>query len=55
MNHYLAISIISLCIATVFTLITKETKQERIRYFLKLMGYMVLGSFVAAWLMYSIA
>ncbi|MCZ6486359.1 MAG: hypothetical protein O6826_11750 [Acidobacteria bacterium] len=55
MNHYIAISIISLCIATVFTLITKETKQERIRYFLKLMGYMVLGSFVAAWLMYSIA
>ncbi len=55
MNHYLAISIISLCIATVFTLITKETKQERIRYFLELMGYMVLGSFVAAWLMYSIA
>ena len=55
MNHYLAISIISLCIATVFTLITKETKQERIRYFLMLMGYMVLGSFVAAWLMYSIA
>jgi len=54
-NHYIAISIISLCIATVFTLITKETKQERIRYFLKLMGYMVLGSFVAAWLMYSIA
>ncbi len=55
MNHYIAITIISLCIATVFTLITKETKQERIRYFLKLMGYMVLGSFVAAWLMYSIA
>ena len=55
MNHFIAISIISLCIATVFTLITKETKQERIRYFLKLMGYMVLGSFVAAWLMYSIA
>jgi len=54
-NHYIAISIISLCIATVFTLITKETKQDRIRYFLKLMGYMVLGSFVAAWLMYSIA
>jgi len=54
-NHFIAISIISLCIATVFTLITKETKQERIRYFLKLMGYMVLGSFVAAWLMYSIA
>ena len=55
MNHYIAISILSLGIATVFTLITKETKQERVRYFLKLMGYMVLGSFVASWLMYSIA
>lgn len=54
MNHYIAISILSLCIATVFTLITKETKEERIRYFLKLMAYMVVGSFVAAWIMYSV-
>ena len=54
MNHYFAISILSVCIATVFTLITKETQEERIRYFLKLLGYMVVGSFVAAWIMYSV-
>ncbi|MDA2928109.1 hypothetical protein MYX78_12940 [Acidobacteria bacterium AH-259-G07] len=54
MNHYIAILILSVCVATVFTLITKETNEERIRYFLKLMAYMVLGSFIAAWIMYSI-
>jgi len=53
-NHYFAISILSVCIATVFTLITKDTQEERIRYFLKLLGYMVVGSFVAAWIMYSV-
>ena len=53
-NHYIAISILSVCITTVFTLITKETKEERIRYFLKLLGYMVVGSFVVAWIMYSV-
>ena len=54
MNHYVAVLILSLCIASVFTLIVKESSQERIQYFLKLMGYMVLGSFVASWLMYAI-
>ena len=54
MNHYIAISILSVCIITVFTLITKETKEERIRYSLKLLGYMVVGSFVVAWIMYSV-
>jgi len=53
-NHYIAICILSVCITTVFTLITKETKEERIRYFLKLLGYMVVGSFVVAWIMYSV-
>ncbi len=54
MNHYIAVSILSVCIATVFTLITKETQEERIRYFLKLLGYMVVGSFAVAWVMYSV-
>jgi len=53
-NHYIAISILSICITTVFTLITKETKEERIRYFLKLLGYMVVGSFAVAWIMYLV-
>ncbi len=54
MDHYVAISILSLCIASVFTLIVQESAQERIRYFLKLMGYMVLGSFAVSWIMYFI-
>ena len=54
MNHYIAVSILSLCIASVFTLTVKESAEERIRYFLKLMGYMVVGSFVASWVMYAI-
>lgn len=54
MNHFIAVSILSVCIATVFTLITKETQKERIRYFLTLLGYMVVGSFVGAWIMYSV-
>ncbi len=55
MNHYVAILILSLCIASVFTLIVQESTQERTRYFLKLMGYMVLGSFAASWVMYFIS
>ncbi|MEE8348777.1 MAG: hypothetical protein V3R94_04350 [Acidobacteriota bacterium] len=54
MNHYIAILILSLCIGSVFTLIVKEDVAARLRYFLKLMGYMVLGSFVASWVMYWI-
>ena len=54
MNHYVAILILSLCIASVFTLIVKESVEARLRYFLKLLGYMVLGSFGASWVMYFI-
>ena len=54
MNHYVALVILSLCIALVFALITKETKEGQVRYFLKLMGYMALGSFVASWIMYAV-
>ena len=51
MNHFLALLFVSLCVSTVFTLITKERPDERIRYFLTLMGYMVLGSLAGAWVM----
>ncbi len=46
--------ILSLGIAIVFTLISKETRAEQIRYFVKLMLYMVVGSFVAGWVMSAI-
>ncbi len=46
--------ILSLAIALVFTLISKETKEERIRYFLTMILYMVVGSFLGSWLMSAI-
>ena len=33
-----------------FPLITKETKEERIRYLPEAVGYMVVGSIVVAWI-----
>ena len=55
MNHYVGLLILAVCIAVVFTLIAGESKEERLRYFVKLTAYMALGSFVAAWTMYAIA
>ena len=52
MNHYVGILIMSICVATVFTLIARDTREERIRYFLKLVVYMAIGSLVVAWIMY---
>jgi len=54
MNHYIGILVMSVCVATVFTLIARNTLKSRILYFLKLMGYMAIGSLVAAWIMYII-
>ena len=55
MNHYVGLLITSFCIATVFSLIARETGKERIRYFLKLMLYMAVGSLMTAWLMYVLS
>jgi uncharacterized membrane protein len=54
MNHFVLLVIISLAIAVVFTLITKEDKKEQFKYFLKIILYMVVGSFVAGWVMSAI-
>ncbi|HSR66295.1 MAG TPA: hypothetical protein VLU25_00010 [Acidobacteriota bacterium] len=51
MNHFISLLLLSLCIALVFATISKNTQKERARYFLQLMGYMVLGSLVASWVM----
>ncbi|UCF37189.1 MAG: hypothetical protein JSU96_20780 [Acidobacteriota bacterium] len=55
MNHFLGLLILSLCIATVFSLVNRSETTERIKYFLTLMGYMVVGSLLFAWLMYLLA
>ncbi len=54
MNHFVMLVILSLAVATVFALISKETRQEQLRYFLTLLLYMVVGSFVGAWVMSAI-
>jgi len=50
-NHFFGLLILSLCIATIFSLINRSDSKERIRYFFTLMLYMVGGSFLFAWLM----
>lgn len=52
MNHFLLLVLLSLCISAVFAVISREGRDEQFRYFLTLLGYMVLGSLAAAWLMY---
>lgn len=54
MNHYLGLIVLSVSIATLFSLIMKESKEERFRYFVSLLAYMIVGSLIAAWVMYPI-
>ena len=54
MNHLLGLVILSLCVASVFAFISRETRKTRVRYFLTLLGYMVAGSVLAAWIMHQI-
>jgi len=53
-NHFFGLLILSLCIATIFSLINRSESKGRIRYFCTLMLYMVVGSLLFAWLMYLI-
>jgi len=53
-NHYISLLIVSLAVSTVFSLISKEAENRRIRYFTVMLAYMVAGSLMAAWLMYFI-
>ncbi len=54
MNHFLGLIILSLCVATVFALINPERKENPARYFLKLLAYMIVGSWAFSWLMHLI-
>jgi len=53
-NHFVGLVILSIAVALVFALINKDMEKERLRYFLTLIGYMIGGSFVFAWIMYWI-
>lgn len=54
MNHYVGLLILSVCIATAFALLNRSGRKERVKYFLRLMAYMALGSLVFSWVMYFI-
>lgn len=54
MNHYVSLLIFSLMVTSVFTAISKEAEDRRARYFVTMLGYMVVGSVIAGWLMYFI-
>ena len=54
MNHFVMLLILSLAIAGVFALITENTRSTQIRYFLKLLLYMVVGSLAGGWVMSAI-
>lgn len=51
MNHFAGLILLALCIGVVFAMINKEDTRDRVRYFLSLAGYLILGSVAAVWLM----
>lgn len=54
MNHYISLLVFSLTVTCIFTAVSKEAEDRRMRYFLTMLGYMVIGSLLAGWLMYFI-
>jgi len=54
LNHFTGLIVLAFCIAIVFALIAKEDRQAQIRYFFKLLAYMILGSLAGAWVMSAI-
>ena len=51
MNHLAGLVLLALSIGAVFAMINKEETADRLRYFLSLTGYLILGSLAAVWLM----
>ena len=50
MSHFTALVIISVCVSIVFALLNRDTRKAQIRYFLEMIGYFVVCSFVASWI-----
>ena len=51
MNHFVSLVIFSLIVTSVFTAISEEAENRRLRYFLVMLAWMIPGSFAAGWLM----
>ncbi len=54
MNHFSGLIVLSLGVATLFSLLAKENRKQQLHYFFKLLAIMVLGSLVGAWVMLAI-
>ena len=52
MNHFIGLIIISIVVSAVFSLLNRSEVREQISHFFLLLGYMVVGSLLVAWLMY---
>jgi uncharacterized membrane protein YfcA len=51
MNHFVSLLILSVVVTSVFTAISHEAEKRRLRYFLIMFAWMVVGSLAAAWIM----
>jgi hypothetical protein len=51
-NHFISLVIFSLAVAGVFALLNREGRRNQLVYFLTLLGYMIGGSLLLAWIMY---
>ena len=52
MGHISALVIFSAVVSLVFSILTKDTNWDRLKYFLKLFAMFVGISLVVAWIMY---
>jgi len=50
MNHFAALAIFSVCVSLVFALLNRDSRREQLRYFLRLIGYFVVCSFIISWI-----
>jgi len=50
MNHFVALVIFAVCVSIVFSLLNRDTRKTQLRYFLELIGYFVVVSFVVSWI-----
>lgn len=52
MGHFSSMVLFAFFVSVVFSILSKESLQERLRYFLRLFGAFVGFSILAAWIMY---
>ena len=51
-SHFLLMVLFALVISVVIALVTKPTRQEQWRYFLKFLGSLIVIALLIAWIMY---